>query len=285
MATELVCSFEGVSFRYAGSEEDALKNVSFSLRRGGWLAVLGANGSGKSTLAKHINALLRPTRGKCLVLGLDTSCGEAVWRIRSGVGMVFQNPDNQIVSSVVEEDVAFGPENLGVDPGEIRRRVDEALEVVGLKGKRSFPTYMLSGGEKQRLAIAGALAMEPQILVLDEPTAMLDPEGREEILVFLSRLRSGRDISIVYVTHRLEEALFADEALVLSRGEAVFWGSMEELFSADWETLRRWGVDVPDQVRILRSLGLPFSRELMDPRSMASFLWESRSYADRAQGG
>lgn len=245
-------SLRGVGYSYSDTGSPALENVSFDVRQGEWIALVGSNGSGKSTLAKHLNALLVPMQGACFILGMDSSDEENLWKIRSSVSMVFQNPENQIVSTVVEDDVAFGPENLGLPSEEIRRRVDDALRICGLSEKAQKAVYTLSGGQKQRLAIAGALAMGARCIVLDEPTAMLDPEGRQEILALLHDLH-GRGITIVLVTHRLEEFLDADRVLVLNRGHIEWQGTPTELFRLK-DIDSRWGLETPPILRLKERL-------------------------------
>ncbi len=247
-----IFSLRDVGYTYSGSGSPALQNVSFEVRQGEWIALVGSNGSGKSTLAKHLNALLVPTQGACFILGMDSASEENTWKIRSTVSLVFQNPENQIVSTVAEDDVAFGPENLGLPSDEIRSRVQDALSVCGLAEKAGSAVYTLSGGQKQRLAIAGALAMGAQCLVLDEPTAMLDPEGRQEIDALLHHLHD-RGITIVLVTHRLEEILDADRVLVLNGGRVQWQGTPAELFrQKDINT--RWGLEVPPILRLKERL-------------------------------
>lgn len=246
MAKEAICALKGVSFAYPGTSHFALSNIDLEIYRGEQVAIVGGNGSGKSSLAKHLNALLQPTQGVCLICGLDTRDPERLFDIRRTVAMVFQNPDNQIVAAVVEEDVAFGPENLGLPPEEISERVDWALDVTGLSELRRRPTYALSGGQKQRLAIAGALAMNPEVLVLDEATSMLDPSGREELLALFSTLRD-RGMTLVQITHRTEEILDCDRVLILGGGCLVWNGTPIELF-LEPDRLFEWGLDVPDVV-------------------------------------
>lgn len=231
----------------------ALSGVALSVKKGEYLAVVGPNGSGKSTLARHFNALLLPSTGKVLVDGLDTSRPEDTWEIRRRVGMVFQNPDNQIVSSLVEEDVAFGAENLGLDPSEVRARVTEALEQTGLTRYRRHAPHLLSGGQKQRLAIAGVLAMRPTCLVLDEPTAMLDPAGRRELLDTLETLNRSLGITVILVTHFMEEAARAGRVLVLAGGKTVLAGTPAEVFSQD-KILEELGLELPASTQIARGL-------------------------------
>ena len=226
-----------------GTSVRAVDGVSFSVEKGSFAAVIGQNGSGKSTLAKNMNALLIPTRGKVFVDGLDTSDPANVWEVRKRVAMVFQNPDNQIVSSIVEDDVAFGPENLGTDPAEIRRRVDEALTGVEMYDFRKKAPHMLSGGQKQRIAIAGAVAMEPECIVFDEPTAMLDPRGRAEVLSVIKEL-NGKGITVLLITHFMEEAAQADRIIVMDRGVKKMEGTPAEIFRRADE-LRALSLDVP----------------------------------------
>ncbi|MBX6377338.1 MAG: energy-coupling factor transporter ATPase [Clostridia bacterium] len=253
---------EGVSFSYAatgGEAIPALSGVDLGIDAGEFVAVMGANGSGKSTLARLLNALLLPERGSVRVAGLDTREPKNVWEVRRLVGMVFQNPDNQIVASIVEEDVAFGPENLGLPPAETRRRVREALAAVGLEGLADRPPHALSGGQRQRLAIAGALAMQPRCLVLDEATSMLDPVGRREVLATVHRLWRENGMTVVMVTHIPEEAAQAERVLVLDRGRLVEDGPPQVIL-ADEERLRRYGLASPAVAQLGRALrrhGLP----------------------------
>lgn len=222
----------------------AIDGVDLDIEKGSFVAVLGHNGSGKSTFAKHINGLLLPTEGTVWVGEMDTKDEEHIWDVRKTAGMVFQNPDNQIVTTIVEEDVAFGPENLGVPPEEIRRRVNESLKAVGMeKYARSAP-HMLSGGQKQRIAIAGMLAMEPEVLVLDEATAMLDPQGRREVLDIVGRLNRERGMTVVMITQYMEEALAADRVIVMADGRLIAQGTPREVFSRGRE-LRANGLDLP----------------------------------------
>jgi energy-coupling factor transport system ATP-binding protein len=252
MENEDVCALRGVSFTYPGATTPALHEVDLSIRKGEWVALIGANGSGKSTLAKLLNALLIPTRGDCFSCGFRTDREENYWAIRSRIAMVFQNPDNQIVASVVEEDVAFGPENLGLPAARIQERVLECLCQVGLEDKRRTPTYALSGGQKQRLAIAGALAMQPNCLVLDEATAMLDPQGRADVLDILRKLH-GQGMTLVQITHRLDEILDATSAVVLEKGRIAWEGDIAGLFSRK-ERFPEWGLETPGLVRLSRRL-------------------------------
>ncbi len=246
---------------HAGTPHEvrALHDVCLTVHRAEFLALVGANGSGKSTLAKHFNALLLPTEGRVVVDGLDTRDPQALWEIRRRVGMVFQNPDNQIVATVVEEDVAFGPENLGLAPEEIEQRVEEALRAVGMLEHRRREPHLLSGGQKQRVAIAGVLAMRPQCLVLDEATTMLDPEGRREVLHTAHRLREREGIAVVHITHNMEEAAQADRVVVLHEGRVALQGRPQEVFR-QVRRLRDLRLDLPEVAELttcLKRRGVP----------------------------
>lgn len=244
-------------YQYGGAEGEepklALDGVSIDVKKGEFLVILGRNGSGKSTFAKHINALLLPSGGKMYVNGLDTSDVENTWNIRNTAGMVFQNPDNQIVATIVEEDVAFGPENLGIPPKEIRSRVDESLKRVDMYEYRRHAPHLLSGGQKQRIAIAGILAMRPSCIVFDEPTAMLDPSGRKEVIDTIKDLNKRLGITIVLITHFMEEAAQADRIIVMDSGKAVMEGVPREIFSqvAKMKTI---GLDVPQVTELAYEL-------------------------------
>lgn len=227
-----------------GNEIHALNGVSLDIYKGEFIAVIGANGSGKSTLARHMNALLLSTEGKCIVAGMDTADDKNLWNIRQHVGMVFQNPDNQIVAAIVEEDVAFGPENIGVPPAEIRTRVDNALAAVGMTEYAKHAPHLLSGGQKQRVAIAGVLALEPDCIVLDEPTAMLDPRGRIEIVNTVKKLNREKNITVVYITHYMEEAMQADRIIAMEHGVIKMQGKPEEIFTKVKE-LHALGLETP----------------------------------------
>ena len=247
---------ENLTFRYTTGEGVAptvLDNLTLSVRPGEFVAVLGHNGSGKSTLAKHFNAILLPSGGKVYVDGLDTCGEEHLLDIRRRVGMVFQNPDNQIVASVVEEDVAFGPENLGVPSEEIRARVDSALAAVGMTEYARHAPHLLSGGQKQRVAIAGVLAMRPECIVLDEPTAMLDPAGRREVLDTVKRLNREQGITVVLITHHMDEAAQADRLIVMHDGHIMADDSPEQVFQ-NVDGLRSLGLEVPEPVALLYEL-------------------------------
>lgn len=237
---------------------NVLDDVSFSVNKGEFVCLLGHNGCGKSTVAKHLNAMLLPTGGKLYVDSIDTVKDEVDFAIRRKVGLVLQNPDNQLVASIVEEDVAFGPENLGVKPKEIRRRVDEALKAVDMYDYRMQPPHKLSGGQKQRVAIAGIIAMQPDCIVLDEPTAMLDPKGREEVMRTIKRLNKEHGITIVLITHYMEEAVDADRVIVMDDGKILTSGTPQEVFS-QVELLKRHRLDVPQVTELcykLRALGV-----------------------------
>ena len=252
-----IIHIEKISFTYPEEEGRetfaALDGVSLDIEAGSFVAVLGHNGSGKSTLAKHMNAVLLPTGGKVYVDGMDTWDEEVLLEIRRRVGMVFQNPDNQIVANVVEEDVAFGPENLGVPTEEIRRRVDAALKAVGMEDFLLHAPHNLSGGQKQRIAIAGIIAMEPKCIVLDESTAMLDPSGRREVLDTVRRLNQEKGITIVLITHHMNEAAMADRVVVMDDGHVVMDGKPREILTR-MEDLRAIGLDVPHTVELLHGL-------------------------------
>ena len=248
---------EKVEFSYDGGEGESVKKVlrgiSMEIQRGEFVALLGHNGSGKSTMAKMFNAMLLPSQGKVFIDGLDTVDEQVLYEIRRRVGLVLQNPDNQLVASVVEEDVAFGPENLGVPPAEIRERVDAALKAVEMYDFRLNAPYKLSGGQKQRIAIAGIIAMEPDCIVLDEPTAMLDPRGRTEVLNTIHRLNQEKGITIVLITHYMDEAVEADRVIVMDSGEILTQGTPREVFS-QVELLKRHKLDVPQAAELLYQL-------------------------------
>ncbi len=257
-----------------GESFSALKDISLKIHKGEFVAIIGTNGSGKSTLARHLNALMLPTKGTVSVEGMLTSDMEYLWDIRQRVGMVFQNPDNQLVAAVVEEDVAFGPENLGVPTEEIITRVDYALERVGMLDYRKQAPSMLSGGQKQRVAIAGVLAMKPDCIVLDEPTAMLDPKGRQEVMETIHELNEKEGITIVLITHFMEEAVTADHIIVIDKGTLQMEGSPKEVFS-QVEKLTEIGLDVPipaDLAYRLKKKGLSLS-ECISNEELGKSLW------------
>ncbi len=253
---------------------NALNDLSLTVREGEYLALIGPNGSGKSTLARHFNALLLPTSGEVWVDGLLTSREENRWEIRRRAGMVFQNPDNQIVATTVEEDVAFGLENLGLEPPLIRERVAEALEMVGLQGFARHAPHLLSGGQKQRLAIAGILSMRPRCLVLDEPTAMLDPRGRGEVMEIVRKMNRRENITVVHITHFMEETLEADRIVVMDRGRVVLSGMPVEIFSgnADLASLGLEVPTIPRLARMLREGGLQVPKEVLNVDELVSSL-------------
>ena len=257
-----------------GNEVSALNRINLDIPAGEFIAIIGANGSGKSTLARHLNALLLPTSGKCIVDGLDTTEEKNLWDIRQHVGMVFQNPDNQIVAAIVEEDVAFGPENIGVPGPEIRERVDRALAAVGMSDYAKHAPHLLSGGQKQRIAIAGVLALEPRVIVLDEPTAMLDPQGRQEIVRTVKKLNKEKGITIVYITHYMTEALEADRVVVMEKGHIRFSGTPHEVFSRVDE-LEKVGLEAPLAAKIaseLRKSGIKLPKEIITDEELAEVL-------------
>ena len=265
----------GLTFRYTTAEGVAptvLDHVDLDIEAGTFVAILGHNGSGKSTFAKHLNAILLPTSGKVYVDGMDTTDEDKLLDIRRTIGMVFQNPDNQIVASVVEEDVAFAPENLGVPSDEIRRRVDEALEAVGMTEYARHAPHLLSGGQKQRVAIAGVLAMRPRCIVLDEPTAMLDPVGRREVLDTVCRLQRELGMTVVLITHHMDEAARAQRLVVMDNGHVVMDGPPAQVFQ-NVVGLRRLGLEVPDSVSLLyelRQAGLDVPLDVLTPEDCAN---------------
>ena len=267
---------ENLTFEYDkdGTEKTrAIDDVSFTIEKGSFTAIIGQNGSGKSTLARNLNGLLVPTSGRILVDGMDTADDSRIWDIRSRVAMVFQNPDNQIVSSIGEDDVAFGPENLGVDPAEIRRRVDDALKRVDMYHLRNKAPHQLSGGQKQRIAIAGAVAMRPECIVFDEPTAMLDPKGRREVLEIVRELNS-QGITTILITHFMEEAAQADEIIVMDRGQVKLQGAPVEIFRSI-DVLREISLGVPPVVELaeeLRSRGMDVPGDIIEEEQLVRFL-------------
>lgn len=257
-----------------GNEVKALDGVSLDIEQGEFVAIIGANGSGKSTLARHINALLLPTEGEVLVDGMDTADDEKMWDIRQRAGMVFQNPDNQIVAAIVEEDVAFGPENIGVPCEEIRPRVEKALAAVGMTEYAKHAPHLLSGGQKQRVAIAGIMALEPECIVLDEPTAMLDPQGRKEIVATVRKLNEEKKITIVYISHYMVEALAADRVVVMEKGHIRFQGTPREVFSRVDE-LEQLGLEAPLAAKVaseLRKGGVKLPQDIITDEELAQAL-------------
>ena len=248
---------ENLCYQYPGMDDTSgvtvFQNLNLTIDDGDFVAILGGNGCGKSTLAKHFNGILLPCGGKVYVSGLDTQDDDLLLKVRRSVGMVFQNPDNQIVANVVEEDVAFGPENLGIASPEIRRRVDAALKQVGMYEYREHAPHLLSGGQKQRVAIAGIIAMQPKCIVLDEPTAMLDPRGRREVMDTVLRLNREKGITVVLITHHMEEAAMAKRVIVLSKGEVALDGAPEQVFS-QVDLLHHIGLAAPDTVELCYEL-------------------------------
>ncbi|MGN0539680.1 MAG: energy-coupling factor transporter ATPase [Candidatus Fimenecus sp.] len=267
---ESIIEFNNVTFRYESDEEGvtlppAVSDFSLKIYEGEFVAVLGHNGSGKSTLAKLANGLLIPESGTVTVAGMDTKDEEKDIEIKQTVGVVFQNPDNQIVATIVEEDVAFGPENLGIEPSEIRRRVDESLKIVGMYKYRRHEPHKLSGGQKQRVAIAGIIAMEPRCIILDEPTAMLDPVGRRDVMKAIKRLNKELGITVVYITHYMEEACEADRIVVMDDSHLLMDGTPREVFS-NTEKIRSIGLDVPQTcslAEMLRKDGIRLKNDLL----------------------
>ncbi len=273
-------SVQNVTFKYDSQDETegklVLNDISFEVKKGAFVALLGHNGSGKSTVAKHLNAMLTPTSGKVYIDGMDTSDDKLTYDIRRRVGLVLQNPDNQIVASIVEEDVAFGPENLGIPSDEIRRRVDEALKAVDMYDHRLKAPYKLSGGQKQRVAIAGIIAMQPDCIVLDEPTAMLDPKGREEVLYTIHKLNKEQGITVVMITHYMEEAVTADRVYVMDNGRMLTSGTPQEVFS-QVELMKKHRLDVPQATELchkLRACGVELDRLPLDREECTSMLKE-----------
>ncbi len=248
-----IIEIKNLHYTYPGDETESLCGVSLEIGKGSFVAVLGHNGSGKSTLAKHLNAILLPTEGKVLINGIDTADEDRLLDIRRTVGMVFQNPDNQIVANVVEDDVAFAPENLGVAPAEIRERVDKALRQVDMYEFKMHAPHLLSGGQKQRVAIAGVIAMEPEVIVLDEPTAMLDPKGRREVIETVTKLCREKGITVVLITHHMSECTGADRVIVMSNGHIAADGSPESVFS-QVELMRDEGLAVPATTELMYEL-------------------------------
>ena len=265
---------ENVCYQYKDDERAAVDHVSLNIEKGSFVAVLGHNGSGKSTLAKLMNALYLPTEGRVLVCGMDTAEDEQNWMIRRHAGMVFQNPDNQIVANVVREDVAFGLENLGIPQPEMVARIDEALEAVRMSHRASFAPHMLSGGQKQRVAVAGVLAMQPEVMILDESTAMLDPSGRADVLKTVRKLNRERGMTVLWITHFMEEAAQADRVVVLDKGHVAMDGAPGEVFSRV-EEIKALGLDVPPMAELameLRSCGLELPKGILTVEDMVKEL-------------
>ncbi|MDO9593061.1 MAG: energy-coupling factor transporter ATPase [Erysipelotrichaceae bacterium] len=264
-----------VTYFYNETEDNAaLKSLNIDIESGQFVVIIGHNGSGKSTFAKLCNGIMHPTDGVILIDGMDTRRNDQIWEIRKTAGMVFQNPDNQIVATIVEEDVAFGPENLGVPSSEIRIRVDEALESVGMSEHKRKPPHLLSGGQKQRVAIAGILAMKPKCIILDEPTAMLDPAGRREVMETIHRLNRDEGITIVHITHFMDEAVHSDRVIVLEEGSKLIEGTPKEVFS-QVEKLQDMGLDVPQVTllaHMLREEGVDISEDIITVEELVEAL-------------
>jgi len=274
---EYIIQVDNVQFdylSYEGEEVAALNGVTLDIKKGEFVVIIGHNGSGKSTLAKHLNALLKPGKGIVWIKGMDTRDPDMLWEIRQTAGMVFQNPDNQIVATIVEEDVAFGPENLGLPPEEIRKRVNESLRTVGMEKYAGSAPHYLSGGQKQRIAIAGIIAMRPEVIVLDEPTAMLDPSGRREVIETIKHLNRDEGITVVHITHYMEEAVDADKVIVMEQGKIVLQGTPEDVFS-QVETLKSIGLDVPQVTELaylLRAEGVDVPLNILKVEEMVDYI-------------
>lgn len=275
---DIMIKTEDVTYEYKSlideSIQQAVKNLSIEVKKGEFLVILGHNGSGKSTLAKLMNGLLMPTRGNVFVTGMNTRDTEKIWEIREKAGMVFQNPDNQIVATIVEEDVAFGPENLGIPPLEIRTRVDEALAIVEMTEYKKHAPHLLSGGQKQRVAIAGILAMKPDCIILDEPTAMLDPIGRIEVMNTIKKLNKVENKTIILITHYMDEAVEADRILVMEQGEIVMEGTPKEIFK-QVDKVKELGLDVPQVTELvyeLRKEGLDLKEDIISIEELVELL-------------
>lgn len=272
-----IITIENLKFEYVKEGEEttitALHDINLQIQRGSFTAILGKNGSGKSTLAKNLNGLFLPTGGVIYVNGFDTADEEHIWDVRQSAGMVFQNPDNQLVSAIVEDDVAFGPENLGIEPGEIRRRVDKALEDVNMGAFKDKPPHLLSGGQKQRIAIAGVVAMKPECIIFDEPTAMLDPKGRSEIMKIIKELHE-EGITVILITHFMEEAVHADRVIVLNEGQVYLDGSPKEVFG-EREKVLSVNLDIPLAVELamkLREKGIDVPDNIIEMEEMVEHL-------------
>lgn len=274
-------SVEHLSYAYPGVEDapsvPVFSDLNLRIEEGSFVAILGTNGCGKSTLAKHFNSILLPSGGKVYVCGIDTSNEERIMAVRRNVGMVFQNPDNQIVANVVEEDVAFGPENLGIASPEIRNRVDKALKQVDMYAYREHSPHLLSGGQKQRIAIAGVIAMEPRCIVLDEPTAMLDPRGRKEVMDTIARLNQEKNITVILITHHMDEAARCQRVVVLNQGAVAADGTPQEVFS-QVELLHSIGLAAPDTVELcwaLNQQGFQLPLDQLEPEDCARAIFQA----------
>lgn len=272
-----IITIENLTFEYMRGEESqpvrAISNLNLEIERGSFTAIIGKNGSGKSTLAKNLNGLLLPTEGVIYVDGYDTRDDSSIWNVRQTAGMVFQNPDNQLVSAIVEDDVAFGPENLGVDPAEIRRRVDKALEDVNMGQFKKKAPHLLSGGQKQRIAIAGVVAMKPKCIIFDEPTAMLDPKGRAEIMSIIDELHA-EGITVILITHFMDEAVRADRVIIMHEGKIMLDGTPQQVFEQE-ELIRSVNLDVPLMVEMgakLRRAGIDVPADIITEEEMVEFI-------------
>lgn len=279
---EKVITIDNLIFEYMKSDGSegfrALNNLNLEIDEGSFTAIIGKNGSGKSTLAKNLNGLLIPTSGTIYVDGYDTADDDSIWEVRQRAGMVFQNPDNQLVSSIVEDDVAFGPENLGIEPEEIRRRVDKALEDVNMGQYKHKAPHLLSGGQKQRIAIAGVVAMKPKIIIFDEPTAMLDPKGRKDIMKIIKDLHD-EGITVILITHFMEEVIDADRVIIMHEGEVLLDGTPYEVFS-EVDTIRKANLDIPIMVELgdrLRKEGLDIPMGIIKEEEMVEALCQLKS--------
>lgn len=269
---------KNVGFQYAksGERDSALKRISFSIEKGEFVSLVGKNGCGKSTLAKLLNGLFEPSEGTVLVTGVDTSNEDTIFEVRSKAGMVFQNPDNQMVATIVEDDVAFGPENLGVEPSEIVKRVDDSLAAVGMTEYKTATASRLSGGQKQRIAIAGVLAMKPEILILDEATSMLDPDGREEVMSVVKKMNED-GITVINITHDMSEVALSQRVIALKEGEIIFDGTPNVLFDST-EILKRANLDLPSVGKLKRTLvesGIKIEGDTLDEDELAEEIWQS----------
>lgn len=272
-----IITIENLTFEYMRGEESqpvrAISNLNLEIERGSFTAIIGKNGSGKSTLAKNLNGLLLPTEGVIYVDGYDTRDDSSIWNVRQTAGMVFQNPDNQLVSAIVEDDVAFGPENLGIDPVEIRRRVDKALEDVNMGQFKKKAPHLLSGGQKQRIAIAGVVAMKPKCIIFDEPTAMLDPKGRAEIMAIIDELHA-EGITVILITHFMDEAVRADRVIIMHEGKILLDGTPQQVFEQE-ELIRSVNLDVPLMVEMgakLRRAGIDVPADIITEEEMVEFI-------------
>lgn len=274
---ENLIQIKNLSFYYENEEGDkykAIDDFNLDIKKGEFVVIIGHNGSGKSTLSKNMNAILKPTEGDIIVNGMNTKDADKMWDIRQTAGMVFQNPDNQIVATIVEEDVAFGPENLGIEPTEIRRRVEESLKNVGMYEFRDRQPHLLSGGQKQRVAIAGIIAMKPECIIFDEATAMLDPSGRKEVMKTIKKLNKEENITAIHITHFMEEAVEADRVIVMEKGKKVLEGTPQEVFK-EIDRLKKIGLDVPCMTEISHMLnkeGLKIREDILTVDEMVNEL-------------